>query len=69
MAFRSHNLPPPTGPADPDSYVFRDRLRCPKCQGTDLQSYGTRRDKDGSVTRYYRCRKGNCGWPFKLVEE
>jgi hypothetical protein len=37
--------------------------RCPGCQGSDLQHYGTRSGNMCQKNRYYRCQE--CGAKFK----
>ena len=38
--------------------------RCPKCGGSDLQHYGTRRTAKGETLRYYMCRNLDCRTKF-----
>ena len=38
--------------------------RCPRCGGSDLKHYGTRKNPKGETIRYYRCRKPGCATKF-----
>ena len=58
---------PTTSPKRERERVYVVRPRCPGCGATNLHSYKTCQNGDGSVTRYTTCR--TCGCKFFVVVE
>lgn len=52
-----------------DAPLYRERVRCPHCGGTDVETYRSTDQGDGSVLRYTRCRFERCRCRFKVVFE
>jgi hypothetical protein len=52
---------------DPFGLVYITRAQCPKCFSTDLQTYRSEKNGDGSTTRRTFCR--SCHWIFRVVVE
>ncbi len=53
--------------ADAERYIFAERPRCLACGSCKLMAYKSRREGDGTITRYVRC--AGCSGRYILVLE
>ena len=56
--------------AERERYVYRELVRCPKCDQAEHRVYGKDPSAEpGSLTQYARCLNPECGHKFKIVWE